>query len=146
MTQNSNRPLSPHIDVYRWAPQMLISIMHRATGFVLATVGLITLLWWLSSIAAGPESYAMFQTYAVFAGDTPTTWQMASNWFFRLVAIGVTFSFFQHLFSGLRHLVMDIGAGYELQGNRTWTFAVFIAAFFATGSCALFVAQRYIGI
>ena len=65
---------------------------------------------------------------------------------FDLVALAVTFSFFQHFASGLRHLVLDIGAGYELKTNRTWASVAFVAAFFATAFVALFVASRFIGV
>ena len=146
MGQKSTRPLSPHLQVYRWSPQMAISIVHRATGFILATAGMVTLLWWLSAIGGGEESYAIFQEYVVKAGEGATTFQTVSNWFFRLVALAVTFSFFQHLFSGLRHFVLDMGAGYELKSNRTWALAAFAAAFFATALVALVVASRVIGV
>ena len=146
MGQESGRPLSPHLQIYRWSPQMAISIFHRATGFVLATAGMLTLLWWLSAIGGGAESYATFQKYVVSAGDDATGLQTGANWFFRLLAIGVTYSFFQHLFSGLRHLVLDMGAGYELTANRNWALAAFIAALFATALVALFVASRFLGI
>jgi succinate dehydrogenase / fumarate reductase, cytochrome b subunit len=146
MAQNPNRPLSPHLLIYRWSPQMTISIVHRATGFVMATGGLLTLLWWLSAISGGADSYAMFQKYVIAAGDQATALQIASNWFFRLLALAVTFSFFQHVCSGLRHLVLDIGAGYDLKTNRTWALAAFAGAIFATASVALFVASRVIGV
>jgi succinate dehydrogenase / fumarate reductase, cytochrome b subunit len=146
MGQKSTRPLSPHLQIYRWSPQMAISIFHRATGFVLATAGMLTLLWWLSAIGGGAESYALFKNYVVSAGENPTTFQIISNWFFRLVALAVTFSFFQHLFSGLRHFVLDMGAGYELKANRTWALAAFVAAIFATALVALVVASRVIGV
>ena len=121
MAKNPNRPLSPHLQVYRWSPQMAISIFHRATGFVLATAGMMTLLWWLSAIGGGAQSYATFQQYVVSAGADGTALHIASNWFFRLVGLAVTFSFFQHLASGLRHFVLDTGAGYELGANRNWS-------------------------
>ncbi len=146
MGQQTNRPLSPHLQIYRWSPQMAISIFHRATGFVLATAGMITLLWWLSAIGGDAESYSTFQTYVVSAGDDATGLQTASNWFFRFLLLGVMYSFFQHLFSGLRHLVLDMGAGYELTTNRNWALAAFIAAVFATALVALFVASRFLGI
>lgn len=145
MRQETNRPLSPHLQIYRWSPQMAISIFHRATGFVLATAGMMTLLWWLSAIGGGADSFATFQKYVVSAGDDASNLQTASNWFFRLLALGVTYSFFQHLFSGLRHLVLDMGAGYELNANRTWALVAFAAAIFATASVALFVASRILG-
>lgn len=146
MGQKTTRPLSPHLQVYRWSPQMAISIFHRATGFVLATAGMLTLLWWLSAIGGGAESYAVFQKYVVTAGDSATSVELGINWFFRLLALAVIFSFFQHLFSGLRHLVLDMGAGYELKTNRTWALAAFVAAIFATALVALVVASRVIGV
>jgi succinate dehydrogenase / fumarate reductase, cytochrome b subunit len=146
MGQKTTRPLSPHLQVYRWSPQMAISIFHRATGFVLATAGMLTLLWWLSAIGGGAESYAVFQKYVVGAGGNATSVELAINWFFRLLALALIFSFFQHLFSGLRHLVLDMGAGYELKTNRTWALAAFVAAIFATALVALVVASRVIGV
>ena len=146
MGAKASRPLSPHLGIYRRSPAMMVSIIHRVTGFIMATAGMGALLWWLYAIASGPESYATFQSYAIAAGAEATTIQMMSNWFFRLLALAVVYSFFQHLFSGLRHLVMDMGAGFELNTNRTWTLAVFIAAFFATAFVALLVAWRYSGI
>lgn len=145
MAQNPNRPLSPHLQVYRWGPHMAVSIFHRATGFVLATAGMLTLIWWLYAIATGPEAYASFQAYTISGGEAATTWQIASNWFFRLVGLAVAFSFFQHFFSGIRHLLMDMGAGYELGTSRTSALVVFIAAGTATGIVALLVASRYLG-
>jgi succinate dehydrogenase / fumarate reductase, cytochrome b subunit len=146
MAQNPNRPISPHLQIYRWGPHMAVSIFHRATGFVLATAGMLTLLWWIASIAGGPESYASFQSWVVSAGVEATGLQTAVNWFFRLLGLAVTYSFFQHFFSGVRHLLMDLGAGYELTTVRTWSIAVFIAALTATALVAMLVASRFMGI
>lgn len=146
MAQNPDRPLSPHLQIYKWGPHMAISIFHRATGFVLATAGMLTLLWWIYAIAQGPEAYATFQSYAISAGAEATGWQTASNWFFRLVALAVVWSFFQHFFSGLRHLLMDMGAGYELGTSRNSSLLVFIASLTATGAVALLVASRFMGV
>ena len=145
-SQNRGRPLSPHLMQYRWGVHMMASIVHRITGFVLATAGMMTLVWWLSAISGGPESYATFQAYTISAGEGATGFQIASNWFFRLVAIGVTYSFFQHFYSGLRHLVMDMGAGFELKSNRMWSQLVFVAAFLSTAATALFVYTRFLGV
>lgn len=146
MGQKASRPLSPHLQIYRWGPHMAVSIFHRATGFVLATAGLLTLLWWLGAIEGGAESYAHFQKYVVSAGKEATGFQVAANWFFRLVALGVTWSFFQHLFSGLRHFVLDMGAGYELKANKTWAIAVFVASIVATVLVVLVAAWRVMGV
>ena len=103
----SNRPLSPHLQIWKWGPHMLTSILHRVTGDGMALVGLGVLLWWLGAMASGPEAYA------TFAGvmTSPVGY---------IVLIGITWAFFTHMMSGLRHFVMDIGAGYELTVNKTW--------------------------
>ena len=145
MAQNPNRPLSPHLGIYQKGAHMMASITPRITGFVIATVGMLTLLWWIASIAGGAESYASFQTWTIDAGKEATGWQTASNWFFRFVAVGVLWSFFQHFFSGIRHLLMDLGAGYELKTNRTWAIATYIASITATGLVLLYVANRMMG-
>jgi len=107
MSRNPDRPLSPHLSVYKWGPHMLVSILHRVTGGGLATVGAAALVWWLAAAASGPEAYRTF-----------TGW--ATSWLGIVVAVGLTWAFFQHLLSGLRHLVLDMGAGFELNTNKFW--------------------------
>ncbi len=145
MVQTNSRPISPHLMQYRWGVHMMASIVHRITGFILATAGMMTLVWWLAALSGGAESYANFITYAVMAGEEATKWQVASNWFFRLIAFAVTYAFFQHFYGGLRHLVMDMGAGFELKSNRMWSQFVFVAAFLTTAALAVFVSFRMIG-
>ena len=103
----SNRPLSPHLQIWKWGPHMFTSILHRVTGDGMALVGLAVLLWWLGAMASGPEAYE------TFAGvmTSPIGY---------IVLIGLTWAFFSHMMSGLRHFVLDIGAGYELTINRLW--------------------------
>ena len=122
MADNSKRPLSPHLQVYRWGPHMLISILHRATGDGMAVVGSLLLLWWLGAAATSGTAYDNF---------IGVVWQQAgadslsiANWLGRIVLVGLTYAFFQHAASGLRHLVLDTGAGYELKSNRTWSIVV----------------------
>lgn len=114
-----NRPLSPHLQIWKWGPHMLVSILHRATGDGLALVGLGVLLWWLGALASGPEAYAQF---AELAGTIPG----------RVVLIGLSWALFTHLMSGLRHFVLDIGAGYELGTNRLWSIASPVIAILLT--------------
>ncbi len=102
------RPLSPHLSIWRWSPAMLVSILHRLSGNGLALAGLAVLLWWLGALAGGEESYKSF------AG-------VASAWYGRVVLIGISWAFFNHMASGLRHFVMDVGAGYELEANNRWS-------------------------
>ena len=114
MLAPSSRPLSPHLTIWRWGPHMLVSILHRITGAGLAIVGGLALLWWLWAAADGRESYAYF-----------TSW--ATHWTGIVVGIGLTWAFFQHTASGIRHLVMDVGAGFELRINKMWATITAVA-------------------
>lgn len=87
---------------------MLVSILHRVSGNGMAVAGLATLLYWLGSLAAGPDAYASFA-------------QQAGSWYGRIVLIGISWCYFNHLSSGIRHLILDIGAGYELTTNTRWS-------------------------
>lgn len=102
-----NRPLSPHLQVWKWGPHMFVSILHRVTGNAMAFAGLGVLLWWLGALAGGPASYATFQS----AMTTPIGY---------LVLVGISWTFFSHMSTGIRHFVMDAGAGFELNTNKTW--------------------------
>ena len=108
---HSKRPLSPHLSIWRWGPAMAVSILHRAAGEGLAFVGLPVLLWFLASLASGPEAFA------TFAGH-------AGAWYGMVVLVGLSWAFFEHMTSGLRHFVLDLGAGYELDTNNGWSWAV----------------------
>lgn len=94
---------------------MLVSILHRVTGDGMAIVGGFLLVWWLMAAASGPAAYATFLA-------------VITSWVGRLLLIGMSWGFFQHMCSGLRHLWLDSGRGYDLKTNRTLTFATFIGA------------------
>jgi succinate dehydrogenase / fumarate reductase cytochrome b subunit len=114
---------------------MLISILHRATGTAMATGGMLLLLWWLVSIASGPASYEHFYTWVVVgsaAGAEPSTANLVVYVLSRLVGVGLTWTFFQHLGSGLRHFVLDTGAGYELKTNKFWAIMTIVVSIAAT--------------
>lgn len=106
MSRNPGRPLSPHLTIWRWGPAMAVSILHRATGAGMAVVAGLAFIWWLTAAAMGPEAYDTF------------LWA-ATSWLGYVVAVGLTWAFFQHVCNGLRHFVMDMGAGYELKANKT---------------------------
>jgi len=125
MSRNHARPLSPHLTIWRWGPHMLVSILHRVTGSGLATVGTLFFVWWLAAIAGGPESYASF-VHWVIAAEPGNSGQALVNILARLVGFGLTWAFFQHLASGIRHLVLDTGAGYELKVNKTGAIATIV--------------------
>ena len=126
MSRNPSRPLSPHLTIWRWAPNMLVSILHRVTGGALTFAGLALLTWWLVAISGGAEDYAIFTTVAMSPAGL-------------IVLVGLSWAFFQHTFSGLRHLVMDIGAGYELDTNRIMSIATIIASLVATAALWFFL-------
>jgi len=95
-----NRPLSPHLQIYRPQLTSVLSILHRGTGFVIA-MGALLFAWWLWSITNGPASY---QTAYVFF----------NSWFGKLLLFVWTLCTFYHLCNGIRHLVWDAGYGFEL--------------------------------
>ncbi|WP_379546513.1 succinate dehydrogenase, cytochrome b556 subunit [Qipengyuania sp. DSG2-2] len=115
----ANRPLSPHLQIWKWGPHMLVSILHRVTGDGMALVGLGVFLWWLGALASGPDAYGLFQAVMT----SPVGY---------IVLIGLTWAFFTHMMSGLRHFVLDIGAGYELDTNKFWSIASPIIAILLT--------------
>ena len=121
MTAPTARPLSPHLTIWKWGPGMLVSILHRVTGSALTVAGLAVLAWWLLAIAEGGSDYADF----VMAATHPLG---------IVVLVGLTWAFWQHFFSGLRHLVMDTGSGYELKINKLFAVLTIAAALFATAA------------
>ncbi|MEO5578944.1 MAG: succinate dehydrogenase, cytochrome b556 subunit [Sphingomicrobium sp.] len=127
MASNHPRPLSPHLTIWRWGPHMAVSILHRITGVGLTIVGLAALAWWLAAIAEGAEALERFTG-------------LAGSPLGLVILVGLTWAFFQHLLSGLRHLVMDSGAGFELQTNKTMAILTVVGALFLTAiSWALFL-------
>jgi succinate dehydrogenase / fumarate reductase cytochrome b subunit len=100
---------------------MLVSILHRATGIAVSFAGLGILTWWLFAIASGPDAYATFTAVATHPVGI-------------IVLVGVTWSFFQHLLSGIRHLVMDTGAGFELGINKTFAILTLVGSVLLTAA------------
>jgi succinate dehydrogenase / fumarate reductase cytochrome b subunit len=126
MADNRSRPLSPHLTIWRWGPHMAVSILHRATGVVLSIVGLAILTWWLTAIAEGPQAYAAFNKAATHPVGL-------------VVLIGLTWSFFQHLLSGIRHLVMDTGAGFELDTNKRFAILTIVGSVVLTAALWIYL-------
>ena len=126
MNRNASRPLSPHLSIWRWGPHMLVSILHRVTGSGLATVGALAFVWWLGAAASGREAYDAFLDHA-------------DNWYMMVIWVGLTWAFFQHSATGLRHFVLDMGAGYELKTNRFWANMTVAASIVLTGLTWLYL-------
>ena len=121
MTAPTSRPLSPHLTIWKWGPHMLVSILSRATGIALTIAGLALLTWWLLAIAGGAPAYEQFVALSTHPLGIA-------------VLVGLTWAFWQHFFSGLRHLFLDTGAGYELKTNRLFAVLTIAAALFATAA------------
>lgn len=127
MHRNPARPLSPHLTIWKWGPHMLVSILHRTTGVGLATVGAAAFVCWLVALASGPEAYATFQFWA-------------THWIGIVVAVGLTWAFWQHTLSGIRHFALDIGAGYELSVNKFWSVMTLVGSILLTALSWAFIA------
>jgi len=94
------RPLSPHLQVYRPQLTSVMSILHRISGVAL-TAGTLLLTWWLVAAVEGPEAFEVVQA-------------IIGSWFGRVVLLGFTLALFYHLCNGIRHLIWDLGSGYEI--------------------------------
>jgi succinate dehydrogenase / fumarate reductase cytochrome b subunit len=119
------RPLSPHLQIYRPMLTMMMSIVHRITGAALY-FGTLLLAWWLISAAAGPNAYANVE------------WFMGSL-IGRLVLLGYTWALLHHMLGGIRHLVWDMGRGFEPAERELLAVATLI------GSIALTVVLWVVG-
>lgn len=95
------RPLSPHLQIYRWQLTSVLSILHRATGVALS-LGMILLVWWLGAASDGKAAYDGVQAFL-------------GSWIGLVLLFGWTASLFYHLCNGLRHLWWDTGHGYDLK-------------------------------
>ena len=111
------RPLSPHLQVYRWQITMTMSILHRASGVILV-VGAFALAWWLLALAAGGEAYA----------DAA---ECLASPLGKLFLFGFTLSLVYHLLNGIRHLLWDAGWGFEIPEFYAsgWTVAALTVVF-----------------
>jgi succinate dehydrogenase / fumarate reductase cytochrome b subunit len=121
MHRNADRPLSPHLTIWKWGPHMAVSILHRVTGGALATVGAVALVWWLVAAGTSLDAYATFT-------------KVATSWIGIVVGVGLSWAFFQHTLSGLRHLVLDMGAGFELRTNKFWANMTLVGSVLLTAA------------
>lgn len=115
---NQQRPLSPHLQIYRWPLSMVISILHRITGVALA-VGAVLLVAVLVSVAAGPTAYETLRDYIVSTVG-------------QIFLLLWTVALFLHLFNGIRHLFWDAGYGFEINSTRNSGILVLLATIVLT--------------
>jgi succinate dehydrogenase / fumarate reductase cytochrome b subunit len=108
------RPLSPHLQIYRWSWTMAMSVIHRATGCALYA-GTVLIAAWLVAAASGPGA---FETAQAIAGSILG----------RLVLFGYSFALLHHMVGGLRHFVWDLGYGYDPQTRMNLAkYSVFVS-------------------
>ena len=98
---NRQRPLSPHLQIYKPQLTSILSILHRATGIALS-MGSIILVFWVIALTLGDTTYTLY-------------FNIINNWFGKLILFGFTFALFYHLSNGIRHLFWDAGYGYDLK-------------------------------
>lgn len=123
------RPVSPHIQIYRWKYTFFsLSVWHRATGVVMS-LGIALLVYWLAAAAAGREAYD--QALTLFA--SPLT---------KIALFGWLLAFFYHLLNGLRHLGWDLGYGFEKAVARKTGTVVFIGAIVLTVLTWMYITAR----
>jgi succinate dehydrogenase / fumarate reductase, cytochrome b subunit len=110
---------------------MVVSILHRATGVALSFVGLGILAWWLLAISSGPDAYGNF--------EAAVNYRFYHIPLMLIVLVGLTWSFFQHLLSGIRHLTMDTGAAFELGVNKTFAIFTIVGSLVLTAAMWVFL-------
>jgi len=120
----NQRPLSPHLGVYKFMYTMSLSILHRITGCA-ASFGFLVFVWWLMALASGPAAYAS----AMSCLGSP---------FAKLLLVGFTFSFVYHFCNGIRHLVWDTGRGLERAQARRSGLVVIVVSLLLTSAAVWF--------
>jgi len=126
MAEQRARPLSPHLTIWRWGPHMAVSILHRITGGALTVAGLAVLTWWLLALAGPSEGYGEFAAIAAHPAGIA-------------VLIGLSWAFFQHLLSGIRHLVMDSGRAFEIGPNKRFAVLTVVGSLVLTAALWAYV-------
>jgi len=115
---DSNNPLSPHLQIYRWHISSLLSITHRISG-VINLLALVLIFFWLILLSFGESNYELFLL-------------IINSFFGKFILIGFTWSMSFHLLSGIRHLVWDMGYGFEINTANISGIIVIISSLFLT--------------
>ena len=114
----NNNPLSPHIQIYRWHISSLVSISHRITG-VINIVALTIICFWIASLLLGENSYELTKIFL-------------NSIFGKFIILGLTWSFSFQILSEIRHLIMDLGYGFELKVTKITGLIVIVGSFILT--------------
>ena len=100
----SKRPLSPHIQIYRWHISSLVSISHRITG-IINIIAITIICFWASSLLLGENNYEAINSFL-------------NSFIGKFIILGITWSFLFQILSEIRHLIMDLGYGFEIQTTK----------------------------
>ncbi len=114
MALKDSRPLSPHLQIYKLPLTAMMSVLHRGTGVVIS-IGTLFLVWILAKAAMGPEAFEGTQN-------------LVGSWFGYLVLFGFTFSLYAHFCNGIRHLLWDMGYGFDVSKANAGAIASLGAA------------------
>ena len=115
---DNNNPISPHLQIYRWHISSVLSIIHRIVG-VINLLALILMFFWLLAFSLGESKYELFLL-------------ATNNFFGKFILIGFSWSMFFHIFSGIRHLIWDMGYGFEIKTANISGIIVIIFSLLAT--------------
>ena len=115
---DSKNPLSPHLQIYRWHISSLLSITHRIAG-VINLLALILIFFWLLGLSFGESNYELFLL-------------IINSFFGKFILIGFTWSMSFHILSGIRHLVWDLGYGFEIKTANISGIIVIITSLVVT--------------
>ena len=124
------RPLSPHLQIYKPQITSILSILHRGTGIALS-IGSLILVSWIVALTLGENTYLMYSN-------------LINNWFGKLIILGFTFALIYHLSKGIRHLFWDAGYGYDLKHAYISGVAVIISSLLLTSMTWLIVYIRVV--
>ena len=127
-TRVIERPLSPHLSVYRPLINMVMSIFHRITGVALY-FGSLLLAWWLLAAATGPDYFAFVN--GLFA-----------TWLGKAVIVGYSWALIHHMLGGIRHFIWDTGAGLDIASVDLLSWSTIVFSVLMTGGLWLYIASE----
>ena len=125
----NNNPLSPHIQIYRWHISSLVSISHRITG-IINIVSITVICFWIASLLLGETSYDFTKVFL-------------NSIFGKFIILGLIWSFSFQMLSDVRHLIMDLGYGFELKTTKITGLIVIIGSFVLT-ALIYFLGKQFI--
>ena len=114
----NKEPLSPHIQIYRWHISSLVSISHRITG-IINIIAITFICFWVSSLLLGKSNYEVINTFL-------------ESFFGKFIILALTWSFLFQVLSEIRHLIMDLGYGFELQTTKVTGLIVIFGSIILT--------------